>query len=69
MNPKQPKVKVRLERSSVLPVVQSLLLLLLKANFSCHADMFLLAAKVYLLGVVLQFISNTFVNMVIDVQN
>lgn len=50
LNSKQPKVKVRLEKNSVLPVVRGLLSLLLKANFSCHADMFLLAAKVLVTG-------------------
>ena len=40
------KSYVVLERNVVLPVVRGLMSLILKANFSCHTDMFILACKV-----------------------
>lgn len=44
----KPRDQVILERTSVLPVVRGLLALLLQANYSCHTDMFMIAAKVRL---------------------
>ena len=40
------RVAVVLDKGVVLPVVRGLLCLLLKANFSCHSDMFILGCKV-----------------------
>jgi len=37
-----------LDRRVILPVVRGLMKLLLHANFSCHADLFVLACKVYI---------------------
>lgn len=40
------RVAVVLDRDVLLPVVRGLMCLLLKANFSCHTDMFILGCKV-----------------------
>ena len=58
------KSYVVLERNVVLPVVRGLMSLILKANFSCHTDMFILACKVCTAMIILHTCMHTHTYMI-----
>ena len=58
------KSYVVLERNVVLPVVRGLMSLILKANFSCHTDMFILACKVCTAMIILHTCIHTLTYMI-----